>query len=268
MSASKIFSFSLPLLALGTVLVSVASVEAQGRGQGRSGFGSDPGLRLLTSEQVQRELDLVDEQIEQIDQLQLRQRNEMREMFKGMRDKFRNMDRDGREDAMNNIREQMSSLNEKFAGEASEILLPHQVTRWEQLKFQSQARLAGGADRFIASDTVAKKLNITEEQMAAMKAKAEEIRASVQEKIAKIRAEAQDELLSVLTPEQQEQYKSLTGDAFAFEEGTQRGWGGRAGRTGDRGGRGEGGRRGGQGQDAPGGRRGDRDRPPAEDEGV
>ncbi len=263
MSASRISPFSIAPLTVALLMLGVASVHAQGRVRGLG--GNDQGLQLLVSRQVQEELDLVDDQIEKIKDLQSRQREEMREIFMSMRSRFRDMDRGSREEIMGEIREKMTTLNEKFSGEASEILLPHQVTRWEQLKFQSQAQRAGGADRFIASPAIAEKLNITETQLEAMKAKAEEIRESMQKKIAAIRAEAQDELLSVLTPEQQEQFKSLSGDAFTFDERQQRGWGdwGR-GRGGDRGrgGRGgeggAGGRRGGQG--GPGGRSGLRGR--------
>ena len=249
------------LSVIGLVLIGTSSLNAQGgQDRGRRGFGDDSGLRLLSSEQVQQELDLVEDQVEQLDELQSRQRDEMREMFMGMRGRFRDMDREDRQTAVDDMREEMTKLNEKFSVEAKEVLLPHQVTRWEQLKFQSRARQAGGADRFMASDGIAEKLNITKEQLEAMKAKAEEIRVSVEEKIAAIRAEAQEELLSVLTPEQQEQYKSLAGESFAFENNRQGGRGDRG--PGGRGDRGEGGRggdrvAGGRGDRGPGGR-GDR----------
>ena len=63
-------------------------------------------------------------------------------MFMGMRDRFRDMPRDERQGAMEEIREEMTALNDNFINQAKEVLLPHQVTRWEQLKFQSEARRA------------------------------------------------------------------------------------------------------------------------------
>ena len=262
MSAFRASSFFLTVASVGAVLVWSNMAVAQG---GR-GFGNDGGLRLLSDGRVQEELELVDDQIDQLDEIQSSQRDEMREMFMGMRDRFRDMPREERQTAMEDIREEMKSASESYVNQAKEVLLPHQVTRWEQLKFQSEAQRAGGADRFMTSGSIAEKLNITDEQIEAMKEKAAEVRETMQEKIAAIRAEARDELLSVLTPEQQAQYKELAGDSFTFDDRdggrTGRDGGGRGGRGGGR----DGGGRGDRGGDREGGGRGDRGgRPPADD---
>jgi Spy/CpxP family protein refolding chaperone len=228
------------------LLILIDTADAQRRG----GWGRDNGMSMLSSKKVQEELELVPDQIEQLEQVNEEQREAMREMFMGMRDRFRDVSREEREDAMQEIREKMTELNEKFTAQAKEALLPHQVDRWKQLQFQMKAQQAGGADRLLADNDMAEELNITEEQLAALKEKATKVRESMQKKIETIRNEARDELLSVLTPEQQEKYRSLMGDSFTFEQQRGRGnfgrgdQGGRGGRGGRAGRGGEGGRRG------------------------
>ncbi len=240
MSSFRVPYFFHAVAVLGVMLATSNSAYAQGRG----GFNTDDGIRLLSSERVQKELELVDDQIEQLEDLQTSQRDEMREMFMEMRE----IPREERREAMEGLRTQMKELSDKHVNNVKEILLPHQVARWEQLKFQSKARRSGGTDRLLSSDSMAEQLNITEEQKEEMKEKAKEIRESMQEKIDAIRAEALEELLSVLTPEQQEQYRELAGESFTFDDRQQRGRGAQGGgrRGGGRGGEGgRGGRRGG-----------------------
>ncbi len=237
----------LVLIALTVVLCSSETAWAQpGRG-GRGGFfGGQSALGLLANEKVQKELELVDDQIEVIQSLQQEQRASMQEMFSGMRDRFRDMDPSERESVMGEIREEMQKSNKEFEGKAYEELLPHQVDRLKQLIFQAQSRRGGGIAGGQMSESLVEELGITDDQLEKMKEMAEKVREDLAKKMAKLRSQAEEEILSVLDPAQREKYKSLVGDTFEFDNGNARGgFGGRGGgRGGNRGGDQGGGRRG------------------------
>ena len=120
-----------------------------------------------------------------------------------------------------------------------------------QIKVQAEARRGGGPNNGQLPPSIIEKLDISDEQLEQMRAKADEVRKGMEEKIAKIRKQAEQEILSVLTPEQRKQYEEMMGETFDFGNP-------RAGFTGRGGGPGAGGRlRGGAGA---GGRRGGGDR--------
>ena len=253
----------LGLVAVMAIFCSVDAVMAQpGRGRGGSPFGQTSGLNLLGQEGIQQELELVEDQVESLKELQDEQRNSMREMFMGLRDQIQDMDEDERRELMTELQGKMKEMNKEFDAKADEVLLPHQTTRLKQLVAQNQnRRLGGGPGSGSFSPEAIEKLNISDEQLEKMKAKAEELQTTVAEKIAKIRKQAEEEILSILSAEQQAQYKEMIGDTYDFNQGNQ--GGGRGGQGGgDRGGRG-GGDRGGRG----GGDRGDRGGRPGADNG-
>ena len=235
----------LPMLGL---CLLAADVLAQGPGRGRGGFMPESNIRLLMSEGVQEELDLVEDQVAEIEELNEQMRTEMREMFMGMRDQWQSEDREAMFEKMRN---KMKELNDSFDSKTKEILLDHQMDRLQQIRFQSEARRRGGATGGNLPQSLIEKLKITDEQLEELKAKAEEVKKKMEEKMAKLRKQAEEEVLSVLSKEQQEQYKKLMGDTFQFQErgrfgggdrgrGSERGarGGDRGGRKGDRGGRG------------------------------
>ena len=236
------------------LLVSAELAMAQGfRGGPPGGGRGGSALGLLANEKVQAELELVDDQIKAIEGLSEDMRNEMREMFSGMQDSFRNLSGTEREEFMNDIRTKMTDLNKDFENRAYEELLPHQIDRLKQLMFQSQTARSGGVTRGALPENLIEELGITEEQLEKMKEKAEKVREDLNEKIAKLRKQAEDEILSVLDAEQREKYRELTGDSFDFGQPQGFGFQGRGGGAapGGRGGA-PGGGRGGRGGGAEG----------------
>jgi len=242
----------LGLLAVIALFCSADIVMAQpgGRGgRGGGGFGQTSGLQLLGQEGIQKELELVDDQVETLVELQQEQRDAMRETFMGMRERFQNMDDDERRNAWTEIQDEMRASNKEFDEKANDVLLPHQVTRLKQLLIQRENSRRGAGSGEL-SETLMEQLGVTEEQAEAMKKKAEEVRAKMTEKIQKIVKQAEEEILSVLDADQRAKYKELVGDSYDFNAGGrggfgaggfgQRGGGDRGGRGGDRGGRGGG----------------------------
>lgn len=205
---------------------------------GRGGFGGfDSSLMLLMNQDVVKELELVPEQQEKLRALGEKARDDMRDMFSGLRD----LNEEERRERFAEMREKMAEVQESLKEEVDEILLPQQRDRLAQIHFQSQNRRRGTTGA-LTSDAVVDALDISEEQLEEMQKKADEVREELEEKIAKAREEAKDDILSVLTPAQRKKYDELMGEPFEFQQRGFQGFQGRGG--GDRGNRGGGDREG------------------------
>jgi len=230
------------LVAVGAMLVA-ASAEAQpGRGPGGRGPGGrGPGggmmgnpAMLLGSEQVQKELELVPDQIAQLQGLRDKMREEFRDLFSGMRD----MTPEEREKRMQEVRDKMQAANEKLTKQIDEILLPHQKERLQQIRVQMLG------DRALGDAEVIKALGLTETQQKKLTEIGEKARAKMQEmfsgirdlepeqrreafsnlreKMTQVREAAQKEAQAVLTAEQIEKLKKLRGEPFEFQRPERR----------------------------------------------
>lgn len=206
----KALKLALPLVAcLAMALVSFESADAQ---RGRGGFFGNNGdslLTLLANKKVQDELNFVDDQAVQVDELQQEFREEMRYMFEDMRNGGGD-----RQQMFEKMRESMRDLTDDFNKKAEELLIEDQLSRLKQL--QNQAKMSRGVERALESEELRDELGISDEQLEAMKEKAEEVREWVNKETAKIREKAQDKILSVLDKEQQDKIKEMIGDRFDF----------------------------------------------------
>lgn len=221
------------LLIFSFVLGAVSIASAQ-PGRGPGGFGGfDSTLFLLRDESIRKELEIVPEQQEKLEALGEKMRDEMRDMFSGLRD----LPEDERRERFEELREKMADAQEKMQDDVNDILLPQQKDRLAQIRFQSQMRRSGGGTGGLTSRAVVEALDISEEQLEQMREKEEEVREELAEKIREATEDARKELLGVLSKEQQKKYEELMGQPFEFQN---RGFGGFQGRQG-RGGRDRGG---------------------------
>ena len=235
----------------------VSQADAQRGGGGvRGGREQTNELSLLSNEKIQEELELVDDQVEEIKELGDEMRASMREMFSGLRESMSDATNEERREMWGGMQEEMQTRYKELQPKIESVLLPAQVQRLAEIKLQATVRRSGGLTSERGSQALKEQLDISDEQLEAMKEKAEKVRESLATKIEKLRKEAEAEVLSVLDTEQREKYEELMGETYDIDGLYQRGGGGDAGgRGGDRGGRG--GDRGGRGSDR-GGRGGDR----------
>jgi len=235
-----------------TITACVSTVEAQrdrpargGRQFGGFGGGAPGGMgpgmgaagietMLLRREDVRKELELLDEQVEKLQGL--RDEIDMRSMFQDLRDV-------PQEERREKMQQALEQARNKMQARMNEILLPHQVARLDELAVQFSMRGAGG----LLGGQVAEKLGVSEEQGEQLREKSREMRREMERKL-------QEQLIKELKPEQQEKLKKLMGKPFTFEE-TERQFrpggdaGGRRPQPGNRGGGGRTGtRRGARGQ--------------------
>ena len=207
----KSYSFLLVAVFIATLVISSDVSLAQRGGW----FGErDSSIGLLQNDKVRDELELVDDQTAELEALRDELTQEMRNMWSGMRDLSREDRREKWEEMRADMDVRRKELEERIQG----VLLPHQQKRLDQLFMQSQARRRGGTLGFDASDRLAEKLNLTDEQKEKLKKAAEDAQKELEEKISRLRDKAEQKVLSVLTPEQRKQYTDIMGDSFKFEE--------------------------------------------------
>jgi Spy/CpxP family protein refolding chaperone len=171
---------------------------------------------LLRDENVQKDLELVDEQKTKLTALAEKVRDDMRAQFQGFDfGSFRDLSEEERDKRFAEMREKSQKVVASAQSELDQILLPHQKERLKQIVVQSQLRRQDTSDA-LSSGALAEQLGITDEQKEKLRAKQEEVQASIREKFEKIRQEAQNELFSVLTPEQQAKLKAMIGNPITF----------------------------------------------------
>lgn len=242
--------------------------EGRGRGFGgpggpggfggmmRGGFGINR-MALLDVEEVQKELDLLDEQVKEIRDLAGKMREEGRGGRGGDRPNFREMSEEERQAWMQERQKEAAERAQKVDEELKNILLEPQIARLDQIYVQTAGAMA------LNDPKVSSQLSVTESQKdemqkvreESMQASREQMREAFQggdrdaarEKMEQLQKETDAKVIAVLTADQQAQWKEMHGEPFKMPEdalrrgGRGRGQGGPGGEGGFRRQRGEGG---------------------------
>ena len=202
-----------------------------GRGPGGMMAGAGGLLTLAENAQVQKELEIVDDQKTKLTDLATAQRTAMRDLGPDLSQEERTSKR--------------QKIQEDSLKKLGEILLPKQLERLKQIQLQVQ-----GADA-LSNEDVVKALNITDDQKAKMKTISDEAAAKLQDALANLNGPERftkmqelnkgllGKLLAVLTPDQVAKFDTMKGPKLDIDPATLM--------RGNRGARGGGGRRGGGG---------------------
>jgi Spy/CpxP family protein refolding chaperone len=261
------------LFALALMSVSLASTIAVaqplggGGGGGRGGFRGGPGgpggffggggtLGLIQQQEVQREVELTEDQEAELqalgESIRDQMRDEMRPMFEGMRD----LSDEERQTRFEEARARMEEIGKEAETKMQSVLLPHQFERLKQIDLQSRLQRGGAAA--LTQGELADTLGLSESQREQLQEKTEEVQKDLEAKISQLRIDARNQVLEVLTTEQRAKLQAMMGSDFALPEpqfgppGGRRGGfgaGGRGGRGGRGGQGGNGGGNGGNGGD-------------------
>ncbi len=192
------------------VLLITSVAEAQ-PGRGGRGFGGGNGYQdLLRNDDIRKELELVDDQIDEIRKATEGRRPDFRELFSG----FRELSEEQRSERFAEIREKMAARQKELDKTIADVLLPHQSRRLRQI--QVQASMRGDAAGSLTRGALAEELKITDEQKEKLAKAREEAEKELREKIEKARKEAEQKILSVLSPGQQAKIKEMVGKPFEF----------------------------------------------------
>jgi Spy/CpxP family protein refolding chaperone len=252
MKPANRLALSIAVLAV-VVLVSPSQLVAQPPGGGGpggpGGFFGGGTLGLIQQQEVQKEIELSEDQQAELrtlgEEIRDEIRGEMQGMFQGMRD----LSDDERQAKFAEIRTRFEEINKDAEGRMQKVLMPHQFDRIKQIDLQSRIQRGGAAA--LTEGELADTLGLSESQRDQIREKSEEVQKDLNEKINQLRVEARNQLLEVLTTEQRAKLESMMGSEFSLPEpqfGGPGGPGGRGGRGFGFGGRGgRGGRGGGNG---------------------
>lgn len=173
----------------------------------------EPSEFLLNNPGVQKELELLDGQREQIQQMQ-------NEFGKEIKTKLDTLMKGGSHND-EQIGAAIQELNQRKKSRLSEILLPHQVDRLKQISLQMNVNQSG-LGQALASKALMEQLGIDEKQKEALEAKARELADEFEKKVSQLKSEMRDELMDELTPDQRQKMKDLMGQKFEFQEPANR----------------------------------------------
>lgn len=217
--------------ALLVVLATTVATAQQPSGRGGRGFGGmmgggrggDPTLRLLTSPEVQKDLELVDDQVTQLKAIGEDVRAKMQKEFSGIRD----LPRDQQRARFTEMQAKLKPITDEAVKKVQEVLLPHQVDRLKELSIQ--VRGAGALadakvqeDLGLSADQKTKLTKIQEDATTAIRAMFDAARnldddarrakfAENREKTQKMIKDASDEALNVLTTDQKDKLEKMKG---------------------------------------------------------
>jgi len=210
------------LVALGIVLavtVAVAQPPQGGRQRGQffRGFGGSDNLgRLLRYEQVQKELELLDDQKKKLEDLGNEIRTEMREFWSGAGE----LSQEERQAKWAEFREAMEERAKDAQQRIEKILLPHQMKRLKQIAVQTT--LQSRAVSSLTDSTLAGSLGINEAQKEKLQALREETEKKLREVPQQIIEDARKKAMEVLTPAQRIKLEELRGEPFELDRTGQR----------------------------------------------
>lgn len=234
--------FTLGAVILGSSATTTTMAQSPG-GRVRGGpggpggfFGGGGTIGLIQQQDVQKEIELTEDQQSELrtlaDTIRDEVGEEMRGMFQGMRD----LSDEEREAKMAEIRTRFEEIGKDAESRMQKVLLPHQFDRLKQIDLQS--RLQRGGASALSEGELADTLGLSESQRDQLREKQEQVQKELDEKIGQLRVDARNQLLEVLTPEQRAKLQGMMGADFALREpqfGPPGGRGGRFGGAGRRG---------------------------------
>jgi Spy/CpxP family protein refolding chaperone len=219
----RFLGIAVPVLA--ACLLTADLALAQGQGPGRRGgpFGgmqAQPAM-LLQNPQVQKELKLMDEQIAKI--------KEIADAYRPQPGAFANIQNMSEEERREFFAE-MQKKGEEAGKKLTEVLTDAQNARFKQIQLWIQGTMA-----LVQNEELGKKLEITDDQKAALKTiteesakkgrdirgfgpgSSEEERAEARKQFNALRTETEAECMAVLTDDQKAQFEKLRGPKFELD---------------------------------------------------
>jgi Spy/CpxP family protein refolding chaperone len=184
---------------------------------GPGGFFGGGGIAgILQMPEVQKEVELTDDQRTELGKLrnEIRDqiRNQMQDSFNGMRD----LSDEERQARIDQIRAQMDTIRKDVEGKLQKVLLPNQFDRLKQIDLQSRIQREGAAA--LSQGELADQLGLTDQQKEQLQQKSEQVQQDLQAKIRQLRLDARGQLLEVLTAEQKAKLEALMGTQFDLPE--------------------------------------------------
>lgn len=162
---------------------------------------------MLNNPSVQKDLELVGDQLKQVQDLQA-------DFAQQMKDQIGDISKGGfNKDRFKELPALMKKLRDRQREQMEGMLLPHQIARLQQVALQTHMKQAGTAGA-LASDKVAEELGLTNEQIERLKKRSKEINEKLAKEMEALKEKAKNELLKELSLDQQNKLKEMTGDKY------------------------------------------------------
>jgi Spy/CpxP family protein refolding chaperone len=197
-----------------------------GRGPGGPGMGrggGDPTLRLLGMTEVQKELEIMDDQITKLKAVEEEYRQKTQKEFAG----FRDLPRDQQQAKLTEFQEKRKTWNEEALKKVQEILLPPQYDRLHEISIQVRGVAALGDtkvqdDLGLSEQQKTKLKEIRDKVETQMRSMFEGIRdlpedqrrakfAESRQKMDTLRKETEEQVLQTLTAQQRDKFEQMKG---------------------------------------------------------
>jgi Spy/CpxP family protein refolding chaperone len=157
-----------------------------------------PGFAELRTENVQKELELTDQQKEQLIAIGQKYYEETRRDWAGLG----GMSAEERKEKYAEIREKNLKRTQEIRKQVEELLSPDQLERLKQINLRTRGTAA------LLNPRILDELGITEAQRNRLR----QLREQLQERIRQLQQETLEKTLEVLTPEQRKKLEELTSE--------------------------------------------------------
>jgi hypothetical protein len=173
-------------------------------------FDTDNWGSLLNIPEIRQELDVMDSQMEQIKQA----RAEMEKSIKTQVNAIMSggFDPSKAKEMAEIIQSQRSQIEEQVRAQ----LLPTQIQRLKEVALRLQMKQAGTVGLLGRKD-VMEALEISDEQLDALKKKQEKLDAELKERFEALKKKAHEDLLRELKPEQMQKLEAMLGKEFDYQ---------------------------------------------------
>ena len=188
-------------LALGFLAGTGNSQEVQVRqivpgGQAAATYLVIPGFYMLASEDVQKELELVEDQMNKLRKIAAEYQEQMRTAWAGVGE----LPAEQRAAKWKEIQEKTQEMAEAARGKAQEVLLAHQLDRLKKLTVRSRAQYS------LHDPRLQQEIGLDENQRKQLA----ELRTELLRRMKELNDEMLDKVVGVLTPEQSKKLEDST----------------------------------------------------------
>lgn len=158
-------------------------------------YAALPGYWMLQNAETRKEIELVPEQAEKLEQIAQRYQQQLQDLYAPLRN--RDISQEERTKLFRELSEKSNALLETTKKEIEAVLLPHQIEALKIIELRTRAAA------YLRSPAVLERLGLTDEQKEKIRRNREELA----EKLNQLQKEYFEEILQILTPEQIEKLK-------------------------------------------------------------
>jgi predicted transglutaminase-like cysteine proteinase len=174
-------------------------------------YPNQTSISMLSESNVRKDLELVEEQMKQIDKINQEFARRIVERRKALE-----AARSAKDKSHERISVEIENLRKEREQALSEVLLPHQAKRIEQLFQQVNLKRSGTAVALQRGE-LSKLLGITAEQKKDIQNLQQEMNKEIKEKVEELKQKYARKMRQKLTPEQRRKYEELVGEVMKKE---------------------------------------------------